>query len=1272
VILSDSQQRYRSLDPGCSFHLEAPAGSGKTLLLTARFLRLLGMVEHPQQVLAMTFTNKAAGEMQERASRFLLRAGRGESSEDELEAQLIEDACRALKRHQKFQNLLIGGDFLRIQTFHSFCFSLVSQNPLEAGIAPGTTLLDEQDQILLLRETVDQTLVKISQRGSDHPLRRAFENRLLYLNNSWPLLAREMEGLMLRRDALGELVQVLNRQTAADTLLQGIQELVETELQALRAAFAKSQLGESWHVLVADLTGHGASLAANLPASIPGAAWDELDQWQVMAEALLTKSGEPRKQFGPKTGYYSGFAKTVQAGIIQDLNDAVVERLHRIGGLPTRDAATPDVDALWDLVLLVHAVMEAFHERCRAQRAMDFLELEIAALRLLDEVSSVDLQMLLDQQIHHLLIDEFQDTSYQQWTLLQRLCSAWSQGDGRSLFVVGDPKQSIYGFRKADVRLFMEARNGLPLDPFRTLPLEPIVLRTNFRSQPHLINWCNDLFEHTVMANPKRERDEVPFTPSEAAPKTRVEDAPAVPELALFCEWPDAPAARRREAKWLAEHIHGLLKERGADTDIGILLFTRTHLTTYLDALQNWGVPVQVTEGLKLMERPEVKYLWQLCRALVLPHDHLAWASQLHSPWLMLSYNDIAAVWREEPQPWVEKIRLYAEKDERVAKFWDDLREARQHLGHEPLARVVESAWVTLGGARRVGEMWGSRGLGCCRRFLDLIEGAEVHEPVQTLLRLEELLDNAYEPPDPGTAASKVCLMTVHRAKGLEFDTVYLPYLDWKPLAKEAGERPPYLLERSPGASERYLLAARPDRRTGERDPIYDWLRGLRLDRRFGEAKRLFYVAITRAKSRLYLSATLPWQRKDAGPNFPRQAPLTWLNDHYELAGALDLASMARPEGEDAGTRGRGDTETRRHGDTEMGGMEPGFPSDVQMQRHPLSPSSTMVGMEIVWRSEDGRFRVVLEPQVEDAGLAEGGTSMEAPIPVLNPRPFEREKPLFRVQYPSALVEAVGEQEIGNGEVEIGDEISESESVSNESLNLVTPVNAGGKSRDSRDSINLDSGLRRNDVVWTADTLLTHSEGMEGSGVLEAPFESQGKRQVDQLRLRGIVIHRLLETYGRERRLPGPDGVSSYLKRQGIADDDAEEMAQSALSEVACCLNNPWLRELYALPEGMLLVESTLEAVHAPGVLYVGVVDLAAFRDGKWWLVDFKTSRPVPEEDLEIFMQRELKRYAPQLRAYQEMWAKAREVDESDIELVVYWTAVKQWLVISGWWPELP
>lgn len=1160
TILADAAKRDRALDTSISFHLEAPAGSGKTSLLTARFLKLLGMVEHPRQVLALTFTNKAAGEMRERVTRCLDLAAKKADPENEAEGELAALAEKALLAHGKIKELLLSGEILRIQTFHSFCYAVVAQAPLEAGIAPGSTLMDDNGQEFFLRETVDSALREISGRDPGDPARRALQNRLLYLNNSWRHLADEMEDLMRRREGMLDLVRELGFERSEGRLSARVRGLVETTLSSLAADFEACTLARGWTRFLADMSAAGASAACTLPARIPPPKWEALDEWTCLANTLLTKEGGVRKQPGPKVGFFSGFSKTCWGEALQQIPCVTADKLHAVRLLPCLDSPVRDPETLWDLVLLFHAVLDAFDARCRARRALDYAALEMAALRLFDSSLPSDLQLILDQQIRHILVDEFQDTSRGQWELLQKLCAGWTAADGRTLLLVGDPKQSIYAFRKAEVRLFMDAARGLPLEDGEKVALEPLVLETNFRSRPNLIDWCNSLFGQTVMADHDPDFDEVPFSPAVARP-TIVGQAfqPAgvsqLPELALFLEWPDRESARRREAGWLAGKVASAVQKNGPSSEIGILLFSRTHLSVYLEALQNCKVPVQVKEGLKLLDRPEVRGLRTLCRAMVLPQDDLAWAAQLRSPWLFLDFDRILAISREEPEPWVEKIRSFSEKDEEVNRFWEALGTAWRGIGHEPLWRVVESAWLELGGAEIAGQRWGSRGLNCCRRFLDMVRKAEQGEPVGTLTRLEQLLESAYEPVDPDTALSNVFLMTVHGAKGLEFDTVFIPFLDWNPAGGKKGQPPPYMLERTPGSGD-YLLAPRPDRLMGEEDPLYSLLRKLSARRKLGEAKRLLYVAATRARSELVMSAVA--KKRGAGFAAGDDTPLGWLNAHYcldELAGLDDI----------------------------------GVPENVE------SPEAETVDQ---WRgstlSEDGCFSVLVEP-----GSPEVAEIHRETLPVeVRPAPFEREEPAFKVISPSSLVDfsPAGSQESGP-----------------KAAAPCPPI------------------------------------------------------------LRGTLVHKLLAEFGKaagEPRppkegselsgLPSPGKISAFLRREGVDESTGQSVAQDVLREVRDCLADPWLARFYAvLPENRK-IEYPLESVHSPDTLYSGVIDLAARIDGKWKLLDFKTSRPAEGEPIEDFRRRESDLYRPQLTAYREMWAKLKGIEEEDVEVFLYWTALRE------------
>ncbi len=260
-VLADAEKRCSALFPAGSFHLTAPAGSGKTFLLVARFLRLLGLVDHPRQILALTFTNKAAAEMRERVRGCLRRAKKGEEAENEAEAELLDYASKALAAHGKLEELLLAGEILHIRTFHSFCYAVASQAPFEAGIAPGSSLMDENEQEFFLHEIVNEALQQIACRKEGDAARHALINRLLYLNNSWRTLANEMKDLVRRREGLFDMVRVLSRDRASGYIAARVRELAETELNTLKAEFQSCDLGRQWAGFL-EQTGNAGAQAA--------------------------------------------------------------------------------------------------------------------------------------------------------------------------------------------------------------------------------------------------------------------------------------------------------------------------------------------------------------------------------------------------------------------------------------------------------------------------------------------------------------------------------------------------------------------------------------------------------------------------------------------------------------------------------------------------------------------------------------------------------------------------------------------------------------------------------------------------------------------------------------------------------------------------------------------------------------------------------------------------------------------------------------------------
>jgi ATP-dependent exoDNAse (exonuclease V) beta subunit len=877
----DAAVRSEALDPSRSFHIESPAGSGKTTLLASRYLLLLGRAA-PEEVLAVTFTRKAAGELRERILSALAEAVKDEASGAN-GAGLAELARAAVQRHGLRERPL-SPERLRVMTFHSLCAWLAERWPLEAGLSPGTRLVDEDEAAGLINEALTRLRISLFRLDAQKsPLRRAFERRLLRLDNRWDLLEEELTRVISQRDLLADLLAEVEGggEQLAATLRQRLDALTEIRLGRAREALAATELGRSWEGFASALSAAGCERASLLPPALPEATASQVSAWAAIADALLTNQGKPRQSLGPTYGYVKGFGKNPFAALIRALPGPCCARLHLCRELVQAAFPEADMEALADLVALAAEAVRVYEALCRERAVIDFAFSEKAAMRVLWAMPEAgapvfsDALLAMDAQLRHVLVDEFQDTSRNQWALVKGLCAGFSEGEGRTLFIVGDPKQSIYGFRKAEVALFEEARGGLPVEA-GLLPLAARRLWANFRSRAELVGWTNRVFAR-VMAEPFLAADEVPFAASEAQKGAgdALGDGGAV-SLSLFT---GGARGREAEARWLAGRVREEAGRLASGEKLAVLLFARTHLAAYVRAIREAGVAVSVREGLRLAERPEVAGLLALARALVRPHDDLAWAALLRSPWGMVEMAAVcaAAGLREAgsmSSGWQE--RLGGSSDPRLQALYEAVSRGQERLvGRRPLAHAVRSVWIDLHGPWESACRYGAGCLANCRATLDLLASCEQGLPELTLTLFEERLEGAYQPPLDDRPECAVQMMTVHAAKGLEFDAVFVPALDWDPL-RRPGPAPPYLLERLPGPEGGHLVALPPDRRGGEADAAWRLVKGFADDRRLGEAKRLFYTAATRARRSLHLSATARLNDDGClGANL--RSPLGWL-----------------------------------------------------------------------------------------------------------------------------------------------------------------------------------------------------------------------------------------------------------------------------------------------------------------------------------------------------------------------------------------------------------
>ena len=871
-VIVDQAQRDLAEDPTRSCHVEAPAGSGKTHLLTCRLLRLLARVDDPREIIALTFTKKAAGELNERISQLLTRAQHGADPADGEDQRLLELAKAALQRHPN-RDLCSA---LQVMTFHAFCGLLVHHVPERAGVALSTEVLEETDQGMIQQQVARELLESILRGQAEPELSEAAGRRLLRLNNNAGRLTEQLSELIARRDLFEGLLHELSKHAGDPTAIgqyvrERVGRLVERRLQSTRAALAQTSLGQRWAEFHQHLESKGATAAATIGSCLPGSSWADLPSWQNLASCLLTQKAEPRKKLGPGSGFYPKFSAGEWGLLHRDLDQHACATLHSTVKLPQCDQPITDVQALLDLLRLGQEAIARYETLLGTMSAMDFVAAEQRAMAVISPTGPHPLERHLGHPIAHLLVDEFQDTSRNQWELIRSLCHGWRDGDGRTILLVGDPKQSIYSFRKAEVALFIAAKQGLPLHDDHTLTLTPVELSCNFRSAPALISWCNGYFEQ-LLRDPDPEGDEVSHLASRHPAGTEGTPADGV-SLTLFAKPPKTETApkdisdtddetdtdaRVKEARWLAARVRDELARPDPPASIGILLWTRMPQKAYLDALVEFEVPVQVKEGRLAHDTHAGRHMVNLTRALVRPHDDLAWAALLRAPWSWLPIDTLAELHKLDATGWRERLKRGAAADPAVARVHEAMAEGWRKLGREPLADTVERTWTRLEGPLHVARRYNTKGVEACRVLLDLMRAADAGLPQATLQRTEKRLDCCYEPADPRAVDSPVTMMTVHGAKGLEFDVVFAPYLDRDPTDLPGDAKtPPYLLERLPPPDNTYLMAVAHDQRKDHKDATYELLRELNGKRRKGEARRLCYVCYTRAKQRLYLSGSV-------------------------------------------------------------------------------------------------------------------------------------------------------------------------------------------------------------------------------------------------------------------------------------------------------------------------------------------------------------------------------------------------------------------------------
>ena len=836
----DLEQRNQALSPTASFIVQAPAGSGKTELLIQRYLRLLAVVGAPEEIIAITFTRKAAAEMRGRVMYALQMA-----TTDALAGvteKTRELARAAIARDKKYSWQLVDNPGrLRIQTIDSLCAFLTRQMPTLSRFGAQPQTLDDAGE--LYKQAAANTLAEIE---STRDWSDAIATLLVHLDNDLPHLRNMLASMLARREQwlrhIASPRQVLDAalRRAVESCLQGIRLYLHEKLDLeWLSCFNFAARNLAWE--------HGEFSA------LPGAAITDLAAWQFIADLCLTKQNEWRKGVNKNQGFPAGTASKAMKDRFQGLlarlaeDDKARSYLAEIRALPAVHYTGQEwriIEALYQLLRLADAQLRVlFAETNR----IDFSGIAQAAIQSLgSEEAPSDLALHLDYRIQHILLDEFQDISVNQYVLLERLTAGWSGQDGHSLFLVGDPMQSIYRFREAEVGLFLHTWQEKRLGQ---LPLTPLHITLNFRSGQGIVDWVNNTFSQVLPHDADLSRSAVNYVRARAF--HRQGEAQAV-------QYHPVPG---RDDVQEAQTVTALVKsarENAPQERIAILVRNRSHLHEIIPALKQAGLSFRAVEIESLGRQAAIQDLLALTRALSHFADRIAWLAILRAPWCGLGLDDlfILAGKTREQTIWQcmndeQKYNTLSHDGQgRLQRIRQVLAAAFAEQGRRHLSRWVESVWMRIGGPATLKD---ETALENTRTFFALLDrfdqGGRIKERAVFMQQVADLFAAS-----EGQADDTLQLMTIHKAKGLEFDTVILPGL-----SRGSGSDKTSLLlwmELSHHARQDLLLA--PIKKAGDAEsPIYRYLKHLENEKQHYEAGRLLYVAATRAKKKLHILGTV-------------------------------------------------------------------------------------------------------------------------------------------------------------------------------------------------------------------------------------------------------------------------------------------------------------------------------------------------------------------------------------------------------------------------------
>ncbi len=842
-MINDQKAREQATIPTQSFIVEAPAGSGKTEILTQRFLTLLCNVESPEHIIALTFTKKAASEMKGRILGALENAASDVEPQSAHQLNTFRLAKRVLERDKKHNWQLISQPSrLRISTIDALCQRLVQSIPLLAEQNTVHPVTDNPEE--LYREAASNLMEFLLENQAYQPHLRQI---LKHLDNQQGTLIDLFVDLLAQRDQwLSPLFQA--KQQSRQEFEDALKKIAEHELKQLHRTLDKTTQRDLVHFMgeLASLPSAPTELKEVLETPLSLSNWTQT-QAKLLGKLFLTAKGTLRKRLDKywglnKTQIPAAKYESLKAnwdGLIEKLADqpSFAEKLSRIQQMPPATYADNQWQILQSLFVLLPLLVAHLELVFKAHQSVDFSYISALALEALgDEEAPTDLALYLDYQIHHLLIDEFQDTSIQQFDLIRNLTREWMPNQNKTLFIVGDPMQSIYRFRSAEVGLFLRAKQ----QGIGAIPLTPLELTSNFRSTPTLVNWVNTSFQ-TIFPNQEDiESGAISYRNAQAT-QTSEQDS----FLTAF-EY-ESSEAEALSVVTLAE------KELATypDDEIAILVRSRNNLTQIIQVLRQKEIAYQGVDIAPLAQLPHLMDAWSLTQALLMPSNRLSWLAFLRSPWCGLSLEDIHSLAQLSPQKSIPQSLKQAAQLDTLSETGKQRCQALSQIFKSVLACRSQqslSRWIraTLEQLNQDAILTPHEQLDL-EPFWRLLDQFEQGGRLSSWHGFKTALDKLYS---KRAQASRLKIMTIHKSKGLEFDSVILPHLSTR---QARSSKPLFRWLNLPSITHNLFLVSPIKAAIDENCLLYNFLENVDKDKGRFETQRLLYVAATRAKKRLHL-----------------------------------------------------------------------------------------------------------------------------------------------------------------------------------------------------------------------------------------------------------------------------------------------------------------------------------------------------------------------------------------------------------------------------------